>query len=331
MKEANELKNLLAFYYSLAELPAPDFVTICDTPKEFHHQVQRAALREDKTLHQFMLAAFRSKVLSDLHRQLTAKHLIEKYHRLFNEKYRAKFVQLKNNRHQIRQILFGQHTSPGISTFVVSDDTFLLTVFESVFSEFIAEFSEQHPLTDMVGLYEELSRNGSSFFSYLTRYEAVILRWPDNFHVTPMGIFHTPDQPCLSWKDQRFYFYNNWPISPEFYENPDRVTKTMVMSEKNVEKRRAYMEILGSKRFAELLDLRVRDQSIDRQGYLVELYQSNQPDDLSGDYIQFVKVICPSTGRAYMLCVPPEIKSALQAVAWTFGKELDEYQPVIET
>jgi hypothetical protein len=37
---------------------------------------------------------------------------------------------------------------------------------------------------------------------------------------------------------------------------------------------------------------------------------------------------CPSTGRDYVLRVPPTMNSAREAVAWTFGMKAEEYQPI---
>jgi hypothetical protein len=47
-----------------------------------------------------------------------------------------------------------------------------------------------------------------------------------------------------------------------------------------------------------------------------------------GDPVVAVLVKCPSTGRNYVLRVPPAIKSAREAVAWTFGMKAEEYQPI---
>jgi uncharacterized protein DUF6745 len=35
--------------------------------------------------------------------------------------------------------------------------------------------------------------------------------------------------------------------------------------------------------------------------------------------------------KRYWLRVPPEVHTAREAVAWTFGLSADSYQPVIET
>jgi hypothetical protein len=45
-----------------------------------------------------------------------------------------------------------------------------------------------------------------------------------------------------------------------------------------------------------------------------------------------VVVLCPSTGRQYILRVPPRMQTCRQAIAWTAGFENpEEYQPEAET
>jgi hypothetical protein len=50
----------------------------------------------------------------------------------------------------------------------------------------------------------------------------------------------------------------------------------------------------------------------------------------AGDPVVAVLVKCPSTGRDYVLRVPPAMKSAREAVAWTFGMKAKEYQPTAQ-
>jgi len=51
----------------------------------------------------------------------------------------------------------------------------------------------------------------------------------------------------------------------------------------------------------------------------------------AGEPIVAVEVTDPSTGRVYMLRVPPSCSTAHEAVAWTFGFDLrpEQYQPVV--
>ena len=55
-------------------------------------------------------------------------------------------------------------------------------------------------------------------------------------------------------------------------------------------------------------------------------------DLLDSDRVaRLVRVACPSTGQRYVLRVPPELASAHEGVAWTFGMERGAYRPDAET
>ena len=47
--------------------------------------------------------------------------------------------------------------------------------------------------------------------------------------------------------------------------------------------------------------------------------------------IRFVAVICPSTGQEHIIVVPDHIQSAREGVAWSFGKKVEDYHPIVET
>ena len=60
-----------------------------------------------------------------------------------------------------------------------------------------------------------------------------------------------------------------------------------------------------------------------------------QPRDEGEEYL-VVEVIDATPGpdgdpRHYYLRVPPTVRTAREAVAWTFGMEGDEYAPAVET
>ncbi len=48
------------------------------------------------------------------------------------------------------------------------------------------------------------------------------------------------------------------------------------------------------------------------------------------DPLVMAEVTCPSTGRKYMLRVWPWVRTVQEAIAWTFGLQAEDYQPVQE-
>ncbi len=88
------------------------------------------------------------------------------------------------------------------------------------------------------------------------------------------------------------------------------------------------LERFGTERFMKAAQAAVRDTDTDAGGKR-ELLSVPLPND---EPIVCVSVRCPSTGRHYLLRVPPEMQTCRQAVAWTAGFDNPEaYQPRVET
>jgi hypothetical protein len=118
------------------------------------------------------------------------------------------------------------------------------------------------------------------------------------------------------------------PIDERIAFQPETITAAEVLGTRNAERRRVLLERMSYARFvaearAEVLD-RDRDAGGERQ--LVRV-------DLDGDEpLVCVAVSCPSTGRQYVLRVPPRTRSCRQAVAWIAGfDDPDDYRPVFES
>ncbi len=85
------------------------------------------------------------------------------------------------------------------------------------------------------------------------------------------------------------------------------------MTWQNIEQRRAACEILGWNAILSALDAKTIDRDGDPQ--IGELVEVSIPD-IGRE--RFLRVRC-GTGREFALPVPPDMKTALQANAWTFG------------
>ena len=141
---------------------------------------------------------------------------------------------------------------------------------------------------------------------------------------------HCEDGPAVVWPDGwGVWSWHGVQVPRKLIESPETITRDDVVHETNVEVRRAMMEILGP-RFAELLGA----EEVAREEFLGQEYvllRTVEIDPDVGDRIQWVKVTCPSTGHEYTLCVPPDVTSPVEAVAWTFGTEAARYRPVVQT
>jgi hypothetical protein len=143
---------------------------------------------------------------------------------------------------------------------------------------------------------------------------------------------HCEDSAAVVFPDGYEQFYwRGLNVPANWILDPGSITKQDIEKEENLELRRCIREIIGTQRYAELLDI----VEIDRDhvnGQDVVLYRSAEKDSQIDEYIYYVKVICHSTLREYFLCVPEEsAKNAWMAVAYTFSMNPQEYKPIIET
>ncbi|REJ68208.1 MAG: hypothetical protein DWQ31_08755 [Planctomycetota bacterium] len=109
---------------------------------------------------------------------------------------------------------------------------------------------------------------------------------------------------------------------------PEEITGQEVLEEANAELRRVKMERMGFDRFIDEIAPEILDRDTDAGGER-KLYRVELEDD---EPLVCVEVLCPSTGRRYLLRVPPDTQTCHQAVAWTAGFDNPkDYRPLIET
>jgi hypothetical protein len=118
------------------------------------------------------------------------------------------------------------------------------------------------------------------------------------------------------------------PVSAQIAFFPETLKSADIIAERNAELRRVMIERVGFEKFihevkAEVLD-RDQDRGGERKLFRVQL-ENDEP-------VVVVSIICPSTGRQYLVRVPPNTRTCRQAVAWTAGFDNpDDYAPVAET
>jgi hypothetical protein len=109
---------------------------------------------------------------------------------------------------------------------------------------------------------------------------------------------------------------------------PEELTAKEALAEKNAERRRVIIERMGYLRFATEAKAKILDEDEDSGGVRQLLSIDLREDEpLVG-----LSCICPSTGRQYLLRVPPKMKTCHQAAAWMAGfDDPSQYRPQIET
>lgn len=134
---------------------------------------------------------------------------------------------------------------------------------------------------------------------------------------------------ALTVEFDTYYTFDNW--LPELKKTASTLYKVLngksvnmqeVIGLPNAEIRRAVFEIVGYNKLTE--HAKVKDVSdIDGRLMVVELQDD---EDLA-----LLHVKDPSTTREYFLRVPPQMKTAKQARAWTFGFEAEDFSLTRET
>jgi hypothetical protein len=134
----------------------------------------------------------------------------------------------------------------------------------------------------------------------------IVCSLPTVLHKNSNDRLHNDKGPAIAWKDgYELYYWNGINVPKEWIMKPKTITKQMVLSEKNAEKRRTMKEIIGVEKFIKLLDVEVIDEDTDENKLPMKLFKSKSKDIVFNDYWYFLNVTCPSTLREYYISVRP--------------------------
>lgn len=127
------------------------------------------------------------------------------------------------------------------------------------------------------------------------------------------GRLHNPTGMAAMWPDGwGFHVWHGVRVPGEWIDGRDTLDPRAVLAHSNVEIRRAGMEIIGWDRALRDLSPRIVDEDPDPMiGTLLRCDLPGAPGS------QFLRVRC-GTGRDFVLPVPREMTTALEANAWTY-------------
>lgn len=117
-------------------------------------------------------------------------------------------------------------------------------------------------------------------------------------------------------------------VSDRIAFHPDTITVREILWEENVELRRVLLERVGMEWLYANARPEVIDSDFDPGGprQLLRVSFASGPDFVC------LEVRCPSTGRKYLLQVPPQIPTCADGAAWLAGfNSARHYRPVLET
>jgi hypothetical protein len=123
---------------------------------------------------------------------------------------------------------------------------------------------------------------------------------------------HREDGPFIAWRDGwELYAWHGTRVPADWILRKGELDPKTALTHDNIEQRRAAAEIVGWARILEHVSATVVDKDDPEIG---TLYVADLPDAPGS---KFLEVRC-GTGRRFVLPVPGEMKTALQANSWTY-------------
>jgi hypothetical protein len=161
---------------------------------------------------------------------------------------------------------------------------------------------------------------------------AVVSDRPCSLHIDDEGNLHSHDSPAIEFRDGWKYYASHGVELPAWViETPELIDAEKIDLEDNVEVRRVMIELYGLDKYLSVTNAELVDK--DDNPHIGTLWRKPQEDD-EDIYMLEVRNSTPEadgTWKTYVLRVPPTMETALQANAWTFNCDPEEYTPVLQS
>lgn len=147
----------------------------------------------------------------------------------------------------------------------------------------------------------------------------------ERIHFDAEKRLHCEDGPAILCRDGfSVHAWHGTRVPAEWIEETDDVDPKLALTWENIEQRRCLAEIIGWSKVLNQLSPTVVDEDTPEVGRLLRVDLPDAPGE------QFLQVQC-GTGRTFVLPVPPEMTSARQANAWTYGLKPEAWGPEVRT
>ena len=160
---------------------------------------------------------------------------------------------------------------------------------------------------------------------WLFEHIAILTEIPIYMERDDRGRLHSAHRMAIEYSDGwGLYRWHGINVPKELITDAGWTTPERIAEEQNQEVRRAMIERIGWDAY--LAQAGAVEIQRDERGILLDL-----PEHGQNKRSRFVRVVDPSTGRQYALCVPVNTLTAHEGVAWGFGLNAEEYVPYQET
>jgi hypothetical protein len=163
---------------------------------------------------------------------------------------------------------------------------------------------------------------------------AIVADRPALLRLDAAGRLHAEDGPALAYRDGfAIHALHGVRVDRSVIEKPGRIAVADVENEENVEVRRALVERMGHRRY--LSQSGARPVASDETGTLWRCdLPSRRGEGLRAlCFVETVNGTREPDGsyKRYFLRVPPTMRAAREAVAWTYGLTAQAYDPLVRT
>ena len=154
----------------------------------------------------------------------------------------------------------------------------------------------------------------------------VIVDRPESISFDDENRLHGENGPAIKYRDGwTVCSWHGVQVPRDWILDKENLDPQTALTWENIEQRRCAAEIIGWNNVLEQLDCIVIDQDDPEIGKLVEV----DLPDVGRE--RFLQVLC-GTGRTFALPVPPDVKTALEAQAWTWDIPVEDFvKPEIRT
>jgi len=164
----------------------------------------------------------------------------------------------------------------------------------------------------------------------------VISERPGSLFRDDQGRLHCEDRKAISYSDDwGLYVWHGTNVPEYVIERPESITVDDIMKEANAEIRRIKIERMGENTFLDRANAQLLDEDLDafqfpRKLWKVDFNNGNEDPWVAVQVTNSTKEP-DGTHRQFVIPVPPDMRTAAQAIAWTFQMDPDEYKPLQET
>jgi hypothetical protein len=153
------------------------------------------------------------------------------------------------------------------------------------------------------------------------------------------GRLHCETGPAFELPGEKMWFWRGVPVAQHVIEQPQRITVAEIERESNAEVRRVLLERYGPARYladsgAAVIDRVALDDTRVPFGVRgAKLLRKEVPGDEPLVFVELRNSTPEPDGstKVYHLRVPPDMRSCIAAVAWTWDKAAGDYAPQAET